>query len=339
MMRRACLIAMLCCGAITEAASQPVVFAENRVLATVRDQIITVMDVMKKLDMIFYQQFPQYRNSPEAKYQFYNANWKHVLEELVDRQIVLSWAEEKQFNVTNGDIREELEEIFGPDVMLNLYEAGLTLTEVREMLRADILLRRIVSFYVRTPVLSSITPEIVKKTYQQRLCESKGKEVLVWRSVSIKKAHEPCSSELAENVRTYLFEDKLSLEEVKAKLPEGVEVVMSQQFHSEQREIAPRVFDILRLLDVGHASSPMVHEGRDGKVWRIYCVDDKTSVPLPSFSEMEGVLREELAAPQLALKTQEFFDDLRKQYHVKALLSSEQLQSLEPFKLRTEQPA
>jgi hypothetical protein len=54
---------------------------------------------------------------------------------------------------------------------------------------------------------------------------------------------------------------------------------------------------------------------------------------------MEGVLREELASPQIALKTQEFFDDLRKQYHVKALLSSEQLQTLEPFKLRTEQPA
>lgn len=334
-----CVIAALLCGSAVLSAAQPEVFAENRVLATVRDQVITVVDVMKKLDMIFYQQFPEYRNSPQARFEFYRANWRRVLEELVDRQLVLSWSEEKQFTVTNGDIREELEEIFGPDVMVNLYEAGLSLSEVREMLRADILLRRIISFYIRTPVLTTITPAVLKKTYAQRALETKGRELVLWRSISIKQAKTSCSREQAEQIHRWLFEDKLSFEEVKAKLPEGVEVISSQQFRSEKREMSPRVQEILRSLKPGVPSSLVSYEGREGQVWRIYLVDERTTAPMPSFSEMEGALRDELAAPQISKKTEEFFDDLRKQYHVKAIFSSEQLQALEPFKFYAEQPA
>jgi len=64
------------------------VVVDNRVLATVRDQIITVVDVTKKMDMIFCQQFPQYKGMPEARYEFYRVNWRRIFQELVDRQLI-----------------------------------------------------------------------------------------------------------------------------------------------------------------------------------------------------------------------------------------------------------
>ena len=176
------------------------IIVENRVLATVRDQVITVVDVMKKLDMIFCQQFPQYRGMPEARYEFYKANWRKVFEELVDRQLIISMAEEKQFTVTNGDIREELEDAFGPNVMMSLYEEGLSMHEVHEMMKADILLRRIISFYVHSPVISSITPEVLRAAYVKKLEELKGAEGWVWRSVTVKSKGKDCPKTEADAI-------------------------------------------------------------------------------------------------------------------------------------------
>ena len=46
------------------------------------------------------------------------------------------------------------------------------------------------------------------------------------------------------------------------------------------------------------------------------------------------MLRQEIASPVITKRTVEFFEDLRKQYGVKHLLSSEELQALEPFQLK-----
>ncbi|KAM9955010.1 hypothetical protein ACTFIW_000840 [Dictyostelium discoideum] len=57
---------------------------DNQILATVRDHVITVLDLVKKMDMIFYRQYPEYRSSPEAGLQFYQTHWRAVLKEAID---------------------------------------------------------------------------------------------------------------------------------------------------------------------------------------------------------------------------------------------------------------
>ena len=114
----------------------------NRVLASVNGNVISVIDVKKKMDMIMYQSYPQYLGVAEARYEFYNSHWKEVLSDLIDRELMIADSEEKGFPISSGDVREELEEIFGPDVMFNLDNAGLTLDEAWQMVKADIIIRR-----------------------------------------------------------------------------------------------------------------------------------------------------------------------------------------------------
>ena len=312
------------------------IVVENRVLATVRDQVVTVVDVMKKLDMVFCQQFPQYRGVPEARYEFYRANWRRIFEELVDRQLIISLAEEKQFTVTNGDIREELEEVFGPNVMMNLYEEGLSLHEVHEMMKADILLRRIISFYVHSPVVSSITPEVLRAAYQRRIEELKGKEGWVWRSVTVKAKGKDCPKEVADTVWKLLENDHLPIEAILVKLPEGIECVVSSPFRSEQKEVAPAIQQILEKLPLQSHSEPIPFTNRTDphQSWRCYIVDERFEPKPPTFFELEAALREELASPEITKHTITFFDDLRRQHHVKHLFTSEQLLSFEPFQFK-----
>ena len=332
------LVMAVCSLALCDAPQNPrsSIVVENRVLATVRDQIVTVFDVVKKMDMIFYQQFPQYRSTPEARYEFYRANWKRIFQELVDRQLILSMAEEKHFEVTNGDIREELEDTFGPHAMMNLYEGGLSLHEVEEMMRADILLRRALSFYVHSPVLAAVTPSVLRAAYRKLAEELKGKYGWIWRTVTVKGVHGNCSEEIAKRMWNVLQTEGRTVEEAAAVLGKEYEVVASQPFHSEKSQVASNVCAVLEGLQLKTFSEPQPFTSRSDprQGWRCYIIDEKVAVPVPPFEELESTLRQEIASPVIARRTVEFFEDLRKEYGVKNLLSLEELQALDPFHLK-----
>ena len=318
-----------------ESPAKQAIVIENRVLATVRDQVITVQDVVKKLDMLFYQNFPEHRASTEARFEFYKATWRKMLEDLVNRQLVLSWAEERQFTVTNGDIRQELEDIFGPNVMMNLYESGFSLHEVQEMIRADILMRRLLYFQVRLPVLAAISPSRVRALYETKVQQHCCEEILHWRTVTLKAKDGDCPKRIADSVFSMLDKEHLSIPEVAKKVPDTIEVTASEQFCSEKKEVAPNIYDLLSKLQQGSYSEPIsfVSKQNAQKGWRFYIVNSKEQVPISPLADTEGELRFELAQPEIEVKTKELFDELHKEYQVKQLISSQELSSLEPFYL------
>ena len=75
------------------------IIINNRVLARVNGKPISVIDVMKKMDMIFLRQYPEYAEVPQARFQFYELSWKHVLEDLIDKELILADAEEAKMQV------------------------------------------------------------------------------------------------------------------------------------------------------------------------------------------------------------------------------------------------
>jgi len=311
------------CGTVFATLPSKMISVNNRVLATVRGQVITVMDVTKRLDMLFFQQFPEHRSSTEARFEFYKANWKRVFEDLVDRQLILAWAEDRQFQVSSGDIREELEEMFGPNTMMNVYEAGLSIHEVWEMMRADILMRRALGFYVQMPVMSSITPEVLRGEYTKLLERAEGEQFFVWKSVSFKAKEGVCTKQMA----------KEALERFKSgEQSQEVEWAVSPSFRTHPTELSPQVQELFATLGQGQYSEVIEYSGRSGKGWKSYMIEKIDQGSVQPFSEVETALREQLASPEMERKTREFFADLRKQYRVSQ--SDEQITAFEPFSLQ-----
>src|ERR1700730_13068687 len=70
------------------------IVVNNRILAKVNGKEISVFDVMKKMDMLFYRQFPEYTSSMQARFQFYQVSWKRVLQDLIDKELIMADAEE-----------------------------------------------------------------------------------------------------------------------------------------------------------------------------------------------------------------------------------------------------
>src|ERR1700733_15248143 len=68
---------------------EPQIVVNNRIIAKINGKPISVMDLMKKMDILFYRQYPQYASLVMARYQFYQANWSYVLSEMIDKELIL----------------------------------------------------------------------------------------------------------------------------------------------------------------------------------------------------------------------------------------------------------
>ncbi|MBS0656601.1 MAG: SurA N-terminal domain-containing protein, partial [Verrucomicrobia bacterium] len=192
----------------------------NRVLASVNGKVISVIDIMKKMDMVLYQHYPQYLESSELRCQFYQMHWRQMLSDIVDRELVIADAQDKNLLVSSGDVREELEEIFGPNMMLNLDAAGLQLSEAWEIIKADITIRRMLYYQVQSRILPQITPQDVRKRYEQHVAMLKESSDCIWKAVSIRASQQEQAVVLGSRAHLLLTEEKLPLDALQEKLQE-----------------------------------------------------------------------------------------------------------------------
>src|SRR3989344_4181227 len=77
----------------------------NTILAKAQGTTISVLDVKKKLDLLFHKNYPHLAQSNQARCQFYEASWRHVLMEMVDHQLILADAAARDVKVTDGEVR------------------------------------------------------------------------------------------------------------------------------------------------------------------------------------------------------------------------------------------
>ncbi len=315
----------------------------NRVLAQVNGNAISVIDVKKKMDMIIFQNYPQYLDMPEARFEFYSKHWKEVLNDLIDRELMIQDADEKGFPISSGDIREELEEIFGPEVMINLDNAGLTLDEAWKMVKADITIRRMLYYQVRMRIMAEVTPSEIRKAYDEVVKTIGSQKECVWRCATIKSTDTTRSSAYADKVLALLQNEQVSLDALQNELekrslvdPE-VQLLISQTFCQKQSELAKGLQDLLLNMKEGSYSTPQLQTSRSDQnpVIRIYFVEKLSEEKVPSLQELEPRLRENIIQEMTAKKTALYFDNLRRHFHLsKDAMEKELPVNFQPFVLK-----
>ena len=124
------------------------IIINNRILLKINGKAITVIDVVRKMDLLFYRQYENLASSAIARYQFYNTGWRTVLGMVIDDYLIMADAEEKQIKVNDGEVREELQRLFGPDVVLNVDKLGMTLEEAFELIKTELIVQRMTSMMV-----------------------------------------------------------------------------------------------------------------------------------------------------------------------------------------------
>jgi hypothetical protein len=318
------------------------IVVNNRILAKVNGKAISVIDVMKKMDVFFYRQFPQYTSSPEARFQFYQMNWKDMLEDLIEKELILADAEEVKFPVTNGDVRKEMETLFGPNIITNLDKIGMSYEEAWNIVKGDITIRNMLFFRVNSKALRKVTPQTVREAYDEYAAKNPRKDEWNYYVISVRDPNPARGSQVA-NFAHDLLNKKTEIKELLTKLNEHhtlekeTVINVSDVFKHSETDLSAAYKEILLTLKSGEHSQPVAQKSRadNSTVYRIFYLEKLVPGGTIPFNEVENILKDQLLEEALEQESHAYIEKMKKHYDLQEnLLSNPQDQDFQPFSLK-----
>lgn len=318
------------------------ILINNRVLARVNGKPITVMDVMKKMDMLFLRQFPEYTSIPQARMQYYEVNWKHVLEDLIDKELILADAEESKIKVSSGDVRQEMETLFGPNIIENLDKIGLGFDEAYKIVQGDLVIRRMMFTRVHGKALHSLTPQIIKHAYDEFAKSNMRKDTWQYQVASIRNINAEEGKAAAGLAHRLLIDESCPLDKIPEKIKEHFpqskgSISVSDDFFHAETELPEVLKSVIVTLQPGFFSEPIAQKSRVDKstVFRIVYLKDKKLGGAIPFSDVEMQLKENLLSDAIDSETTAYLDKLRLHFDLKQSSLTELIpEDFEPFALK-----
>lgn len=296
------------------------IIIHNRILAKINSQPISVIDVTKKMDFIFYREFQAYAHSDEARAEFYATNWRSFLDDMIDEQLILASAKEMKVTVSDGEVRQEMEETLGPNIIAKIDQMGLTYPEVFKMMQNDLLVRRMVYSMVHAKASAMITPARVKEAYEKYAMENPLEESWNYRVVTIRSSAELGAIAACQMLCKMVDQDKMSLAEVKESLQiSDVQISLSEELHRTAKTLSESHKTGLAGLKDNEHSAPLNASTKEGEtVYRLFFLTEYKPAGKVSFLTVEeklkgALLQDAIAAESLAWRTK-----LRERYGIDA---------------------
>jgi len=318
------------------------VFVNNRILAKVNGKAISVIDIMKKMDMHFYKMYPQYTSSAMARFQFYQMSWKSVLSELIDKELIIADATENKLVISSGDVRQELENLFGPNIIVNLDKVGLTFDEAWKMVQDDITLKRMIYVRVHSKALRKVTPKDVREAYEEYAKNNIKNDEWHYQVVSIRNPDPAKGAETAQFAFHLLTDKKVPLKDLPAHITtfadwsSKTKLNVSEEFNHTEKDLAPNYKEYLSQLAANTYSQPIAQVSRkdNSTVCRIFYLKEMVPGGVVPFNEVENKLKEQLLDEVIDKETADYLKKMRRHYNVQESDLKELTGSFEPFVLK-----
>ncbi|MEM8628874.1 MAG: hypothetical protein AAGF04_02215 [Chlamydiota bacterium] len=307
---------------------------ENRILAKVDKTPISVLDVKKQMDVLFHHHYPDLLENPLARLQFYQSSWRPVLEEMIHTELMLLDAKEKEVTVPTGEVHQSLIRRFGPSVIDTLEKVGITYAEAENSIEKEMIVQRMVWFYVNQKALQSVHPIDIRSAYRKFLQENPSQEVFHYRVLSV-KGNNPFV--VAENLYAKLRSaHDLDLDRVIGEFSEekGTSLNLSPEFKREAEDVAANHLTVLRTLSSQEFSQPFDEISRQGSpAKKILYLRKKEEIPAPTLHEKYEDLRYGLIHQEAQKYKKQYMEKLRHTYLISQFME-EIPDSFEPFVLR-----
>ena len=294
----------------------------NRILAQVHQSTISVLDVMKKMELFFYQHHPQYMNSAIAKYQFFSSQWKEFLKQMIDHELMLADAEKLDIQIKDSEVREALFERFGPNIMAALDQLHLQYEEARSIIYADLVVQKMSWIRINAKALASVNNQDVKAAYVAYLHKHPPIETWEYRLLSIRSKEPKIAQVLAKAAYDLCVEypDRLSLilEELQTTISSEEKslctITMSDPIETETKQLSNAYKDILVTLTPGTCSAPIRREHEGETSFRIFFLTKHIVTEPPSFRTVQSQLYNELTQQASEKESRIYLDKLRKRF-------------------------
>jgi hypothetical protein len=288
----------------------------NRILAKVNDKTISVIDVMKKMDLFLQKYYPQFIGSKMARFQFYSSQWREYLTQMIDQELMLVDAEKLEVKVSDAEVREEVLTRFGPNIMPILDELGLTYDEARQMIQEEMLMQRMIWFRVNSKALAKVKSVDIKEAYKQ-FCE-KNPELEEWlyQVLSIRSPNQEASSAVAARAFE-LLQSKLDIaavcDEIKPVEEETLSITLSPEMRADEKSVSSQHKEVLKTLSENAFSSPIAQVSRadNSTVYRIFYLKEHSKKVLPPFTKVAEQIKDQLLQEAALKENTQYLTKLR----------------------------
>jgi hypothetical protein len=291
----------------------------NKPLVKINGKTLSVMDVKKKMDLFLYEHHAEVIDNPVLVYQFYSQHWRDTLQKMIDDELIKMEAQTFKLNISEGDVRQEMEKRFGPNVTKRLDELGLTMEDAKKIIHDEIVVNNMTWYRVWAKTLQQVGPELVRAQYEPFLAKLPLKDEWTYKMITIRGDNE--TGEASKKAYDILLTS--DLDEIKKEkkgftgfLPSNVNMNISELITVSGKELSLEIKDILKNLNKKTYSSPVLQKSRvDGStVHRIFYLVDHQKDDAPPFEELSGKIHELLVQKYGDVQREEYFSRLRKRF-------------------------
>lgn len=316
----------------------------NRILAKVNGKTISVIDVMKKMDLFLQRYYPQYASSKSGRYQYYSTQWKETLAQMIDQELMMADAEHLELKVSDAEVREEMLDRFGPAIIATLDQMGMTYEEARKMIYAEMVVQRIMWYRVNSKALNSVNPQEIKDAYKKYCEKNPSLEEWKYQVLSLRSANQKASEALAQKAADLIHSAAQTdiaavSEQIKTDESEDnpVSVTLSPEIKADEKSIALAHKEVLKTLKPGSYSAPIAQVSRvdQSTVYRIFYLKEYAKKETPPFEKLSEQLKDELLQQAASKENLQYICKLRERLSYDDKHMMEALPAdFQPFALR-----
>ncbi len=288
---------------------------QNSILAKVNGKTISVIDLKKKMDLVLHQHYPELSDSNVGKFQFYEASWRRVLRDMIDQELIIADALDKEIKLSDGDVREAMEERFGPNVMQTLDKIGFTYDEAWKMIKNELIAQRMNWWFIQSKAMSIVTPQDIRQAYRTYLQTNPPYSEWKYQVISLRldTPNNELVGQIFETIETS-GKSPSELEEI-LKSFETVQASISKEFVAKTQDLSEAHKTALENLTFNTYSKPSFQKGKDQKaLYRIFYLAEKTDHPAPAFETLSAQIRNDLIGQAMAKESENYLGKLRKFY-------------------------
>jgi hypothetical protein len=317
----------------------------NRVLAQPNGHPVTVLDLAKKMEVMFRRQFPEFADSVQARYQFYNMAWRSTLDDVINNELMLADAEDRNVDIPDSDIRRQMQEMFGPNVVETIDTLGLTHEEAWELVKTDLIVEQMRGAFVMSKAFSGLTPERIREEYEKLAEKAASDEEYRYKVLTIRHKKRAKGELAAERAHQLIEEQPLpDLAAVKEQLESEAEEADFARIRvtladGEQRPLSSLAAghrEALTGLAPSECSAPIPQFSRadNSTVFRIFYLEDHVTPEPPSLADLEMKIQNELIQQFSADEYGKYVAKLRGRFTIDDEMLAQSIpQDFEPFSL------
>lgn len=321
-------------------ASQEKLIINNRPLFKIHGKMISLLDVVKKMDLFIYEHHPEIISFPRLKYQFYMQNWLITLKEMIHTELILADAEAKKITISNGDIREEMLERFGScSIIQKIHNLNLSYEEMRNLIHQELILKKMKSFKIYSKIMQMVTPDLIQSKYREYCSANSPSKKWKYRFVSLRGQEDEviqnCLSKLYVLLNKSHSIDHITelFQKENPELYKKISLNISPVIDTNEKTISQEHYKIISSMKTDTYSKPCKQISRvDGTtVHRIFHLLSEENISPPLFSTLSEELRNTLLNQLVIKETQAYIETLSKRFNVDIQEIQDLKKDFQPF--------